>query len=85
MFDFCNRRAIIIEGNERDIITLTTVQDCARVVCAAVEYEGAWPVNGGMNGGDISVGELLKLGEKTRGASTRSHVHLRRTQSADSH
>ena len=67
MFDLFNRRALVPEGGENDIITLTTVQDCARVVCAAVEFEGVWPVDGGINGGDVSIGELLNLGEKLRG------------------
>jgi hypothetical protein len=65
--DFNNCRAIILEGGEKDRISLTTVQDLAKVVALAVEYEGEWPVMGGMRGSDLSLQELFNVGEKIRG------------------
>jgi hypothetical protein len=67
MIDFNKRRALTLDGGNDDRITLTTVQDLANVVTLAVEYEGEWPVVGGIKGTEISIGELLALGEKVRG------------------
>lgn len=67
-FDFNKRRALILDGGEDDRITLTTVQDLANVVAKAIDYEGEWPVIGGIRGTDMSVGQLIALGEKIRGA-----------------
>ncbi|PYH99841.1 NAD(P)-binding protein, partial [Aspergillus ellipticus CBS 707.79] len=67
--DFANRRAIILEGSENDRMTVTTVQDIANVVARAIEFEGEWPVVGGIRGSSISVGELIALGEKIRGGT----------------
>ena len=69
--DFQNRRAIIPEGDDVRI-TLTTVQDLAAVVVKAVEYEGEWPINGSVQGCEISMLELVRLGEEVRGESFRS-------------
>lgn len=67
MIDFNKRRALILEGSENDIVTLTTSQDLANVVARAIEFEGEWPVVGGISGTRTSIGELIKLGEKIRG------------------
>ncbi|KAL2825340.1 NAD(P)-binding protein [Aspergillus cavernicola] len=67
MIDFENRRAIIIDGSEDAKITLTAVQDLANVVSKAIDYEGEWPVVGGIHGTTISIGDFIKLGEKVRG------------------
>ncbi|EEU38228.1 uncharacterized protein NECHADRAFT_76991 [Fusarium vanettenii 77-13-4] len=66
--NFNQRRAIVVEGGEDDLITVTTAQDLAKVVALAVEYEGEWPLVGGIQGANITVSELIKLGEKIRGA-----------------
>ncbi|KAK3696623.1 hypothetical protein LTR37_017876 [Vermiconidia calcicola] len=65
--DFNNRRALGVEGDEDARITLTTVQDFANIVGKSVEYEGEWPVIGGIKGTELSVAELLAIGEKVRG------------------
>jgi hypothetical protein len=65
--DLQNRRAILLKGHEEDSLTLTTVQDLARVVSRAVEYEDEWPVIGGITGNKVTIGQLLELGEKLRG------------------
>jgi nucleoside-diphosphate-sugar epimerase len=54
-------------GDGEDRMSLTTVQDLAKVVAAAVEYEGEWPEIGGVCGGQITISELIRLGEKVRG------------------
>lgn len=66
-FDFENRRAIVIDGSDDDRITFTTVHDLANVVAMAIDFEGEWPVVGGIRGTDISIGQLIALGEKVRG------------------
>ena len=49
------------------MITLTTAQDLAVIVVKAVDYDGEWPVNGGIRGSEISVAALIRMGEKIRG------------------
>ncbi|KAK0620739.1 hypothetical protein B0T14DRAFT_567470 [Immersiella caudata] len=67
-FDFEKRRMIVVEGEEETLeLTLTTVEDLARVVAKAVEYEGEWPVVGGMVGSTVTAGELVRIGERIRG------------------
>lgn len=68
-FDFQNRRAIVRgdDGGDDDRLSLITVQDLAAVVARAVEYEGTWPVVGGIRGCEVSVSELIRLGEEIRG------------------
>ncbi|KAF2025155.1 NAD(P)-binding protein [Setomelanomma holmii] len=67
-FDFAHRRALMRKGGDDDPITLTMVQDLANVVAQAVEFEGEWPVVGGMSGSNFSIGELIALGEDVRGS-----------------
>ena len=69
-FDFNGRRALLLDGGDDNRITLTTVQDLANVVAKAIDFEGEWPVIGGIRGADISTGQLIALGEKIRGAFT---------------
>lgn len=70
--NFHQRRGLVRAGGKDDVITLTTAQDTAKVVALAVEYEGVWPVYGGIKGTEITIGELIALGEKIRGMSCRS-------------
>ncbi|KAJ4223335.1 hypothetical protein NW759_005968 [Fusarium solani] len=64
---FEKRRALILEGSEDARISLTTVHDIVQVVTRAVDYEGVWPVVGGIRGNSITIGQLIALGEKIRG------------------
>ncbi|KAF1939324.1 NAD(P)-binding protein [Clathrospora elynae] len=66
-FDFFNRRALVRDGGDGDVITLTTVKDLVNVVARAVEFEGEWPIEGGIQGAQISIGRLVALGEEIRG------------------
>ena len=66
-FDFNKRRALVLEGGDEKRITLTTVQDLANVVARAIDFEGEWPVVSGIRGADISIRQLIALGEKIRG------------------
>jgi hypothetical protein len=66
MIDFQSRRAIVVEGHDA-IITLTTVQDLAAVVARAVDYDGEWPMIGGISGNRVPVSRILEIGEKVRG------------------
>ncbi|GIJ89503.1 hypothetical protein Asppvi_008445 [Aspergillus pseudoviridinutans] len=66
-FDFNNRRAIVPENYDQIYVTLTKVQDLAQVVARAISFEGKWPVVGGVKGTDISLKQLISVGEKVRG------------------
>lgn len=50
-------------------MTLTTASDFANIVMRAIEYEGEWPVQGGIKGCEISLAEIIRLGEEIRGKS----------------
>ncbi|KAJ5113592.1 hypothetical protein N7456_002126 [Penicillium angulare] len=65
-FDFNNKRAIVPENYDQIYITLTTVQDLAHVVAMAIIFEGKWPIVGGVKGTDISLQQLIALGQKIR-------------------
>ncbi len=65
--DFGNRRILIAEGSDDVCITFTAVKDLVSVVVRAVEYEGVWPLVGGIKGNEITIGNLIKLGERVRG------------------
>ncbi|KAK3306384.1 uncharacterized protein B0T15DRAFT_138596 [Chaetomium strumarium] len=54
-------------GNLDKPVTYTALHDIANIVAKAVEYEGAWPTNGGINGHTLSLGEEITIGEKIRG------------------
>lgn len=64
--DFINRRAIVLEDKEL-LFTFTNVTDIANVVAGAIEYEGKWPVIGGIQGTTMTASELLEIGKKVRG------------------
>jgi len=64
--DFQHCRAVVL-GDGGDKIGVTSVQDLAAVVAAAVEFEGVWPRIGGVRGELITIAELIALGEKIRG------------------
>lgn len=66
-FDFGGRRMIAPEGSGAGKVTFTTVHDLANVVAQAVEFEGEWPVVGGIKGSDLSIEQLHALGEELRG------------------
>lgn len=66
-FDFNNRRAIVPEKYDQIYVTLTKVQDLAQVVARAISFEGKWPVVGGVKGTDMSLEQIISLGEKVRG------------------
>ena len=66
-FDFNKRRALVLDGGDDNLITLTTVQDVANVVARAIEFESEWPLVGGIRGAEISIRHLIALGEKIRG------------------
>ncbi|KAF2825803.1 NmrA-like family protein [Ophiobolus disseminans] len=66
-WDFERRRMLLPEGADDAVMVFTTVQDLANVVARAVEYEGVWPVDGGITGSRLTVKQLVALGEKLRG------------------
>ncbi|CRG91333.1 hypothetical protein PISL3812_08381 [Talaromyces islandicus] len=69
-FDFNNRRAILLDGGDDNALTLTTVQDLAIVVARAIDFQGEWPIIGGIKGTTTSIKKLIALGEKIRGGTS---------------
>lgn len=67
VFDIKNRRALVVEGHEDAIMTLTTVADAAAVIARAVDYEGEWPTTGGICGNRVSVSQIIEIASKVRG------------------
>ncbi|KAK1590306.1 NmrA-like family protein [Colletotrichum navitas] len=65
--NYYKHRVLTTEGGEDAIVTLTTVQDFAKVVALAVEYEGEWPLVSGIKGSKMTIGQIIALGEKLRG------------------
>jgi hypothetical protein len=66
--DFQHRRAIIIEGKAGSF-TMTTMNDLANIVVRAIDYDGKWPVVGGVRGTTLTDAKLLEIGTKARGTS----------------
>jgi nucleoside-diphosphate-sugar epimerase len=76
VFDFQNRRAIVVDGYESAAVTLTTVRDFAAIMAMAIDYdEGKWPIVGGIQGNKVTVKQIIDIGEKVRGTQT---ISLRR-------
>ncbi|KAI2616660.1 NAD(P)-binding protein [Hypomontagnella submonticulosa] len=66
VFDFENKRAIVVDGHEDAIMTLTTVADLATVVAQAVDYEGVWPKIGGIRGNRVTFSQIIEIGRRIR-------------------
>ncbi|KAF7952683.1 hypothetical protein EAE96_005914 [Botrytis aclada] len=64
--DVENCRAIIHKDTKAQI-TLTSVQDLAKIVTKAVDYEAAWPEVSGVRANQMPVLEFIGLCEKIRG------------------
>ncbi|THV44292.1 hypothetical protein BGAL_0679g00030 [Botrytis galanthina] len=64
--DVENCRAIIHKDTKARI-TLTSVQDLARIVTKAVDYEGAWPEVSGVCANQMRILDFIGLCEKIRG------------------
>ena len=67
VFDFQNRRAIVVEGHEDAVMTFTAVADLAAIVARSVEYEGEWPEVSGISGNRVTVARVIEIGEKICG------------------
>ena len=64
--DFNNRRAIVLDGADDACISVISARDFCAVVARAIEYEGEWPVTGGIRGDELAIGQLVAIGEKIR-------------------
>lgn len=68
VFDFQNRRAIVVDGHEEAVMTFTSAADLAAVVARAVEHDnGDWPEVSGIRGNRVTFSRVIELGEKIRG------------------
>ncbi|KAF4431494.1 2`-hydroxyisoflavone reductase [Fusarium acutatum] len=59
--DFVKKHAIVVEGTLDDEITYTSVNDIANIVTKAIDFEGEWPVIGGISGDRISIREPFTI------------------------
>lgn len=71
VFDFQHKRGIVVDGHEEAIMTLTTAADVAKIVARAVDYNGMWPISGGIRGNRVTFSEVFRIGQKIRGAVKR--------------
>jgi hypothetical protein len=62
--------ALVLSGSLTDKITFTAARDIGKVVARAIEYEGKWPLVGGVSGTQISFEDLIRIGERVRGMLT---------------
>ncbi|OLN93941.1 hypothetical protein CCHL11_03385 [Colletotrichum chlorophyti] len=76
VFDFQNRRAIVVDGHEDAVMTLTAVADLAAAVARAVEHDGQWPEASGIRGNRVTFADVVEIGEKIRGPFAVEKVKL---------
>ncbi|KMU86848.1 hypothetical protein CIHG_04637 [Coccidioides immitis H538.4] len=57
-----------------DWLVFTDIQDMAKVVARAIDYQGNWPEIGGMVGSRIKMKDLIKLVENVLGESLTIHT-----------
>ncbi|KAH8202026.1 hypothetical protein TruAng_003781 [Truncatella angustata] len=69
VFDFENRRAMMVDGHEDAVMTFTAAADFAAVVAKAVDYSGTWPTTAGIRGNRLTFSQILDIGERVRDAS----------------
>ncbi|KAK3390029.1 hypothetical protein B0H63DRAFT_428580 [Podospora didyma] len=65
-FDFVNLRAIVVDP-ANEVITFTRAHDIGVAVAGAIDYEGEWPIIGGIHGETVTTAKLLSLVEKIKG------------------
>ncbi|KAH6631356.1 hypothetical protein F5144DRAFT_215579 [Chaetomium tenue] len=58
-----------VPGSLSHKVTYTAIQDVVNVVVKAIDYEGEWPIIGGINGNTLSLAEEIAIGERVRGKS----------------
>ncbi|GKU07926.1 2-hydroxyisoflavone reductase [Fusarium langsethiae] len=61
------RSALVVEGTLDDKLVYTCLDDITNVVTSAVDYDGEWPVIGGISGDRVTMRQLLEIGERVRG------------------
>ena len=69
VFDFAGRRAMVVDGHEDAVLTLTSVKDVAAAVLGMVDLpdEVIWPRIGGICGNRLSVQEIVDMGKRIFG------------------
>lgn len=67
LYNFTEGTAIAVEESQDKEITFTSTPDIAKVVVRAVDYEGEWPVIGGISGDRVTPRNILEIGEKIYG------------------
>ncbi|GAP84563.1 putative like family protein [Rosellinia necatrix] len=67
VIDFENMRALVVDGHEDAVMTLTAVADVAAVIALAVDWRGKWPTIGGIRGNRVTISQMLEIGGRVRG------------------
>ena len=70
--DFETRQAILVDDGDQPV-TFTLIDDLARMVAEAVDYEGIWPADGGVAGWQTTSAELVRVGESLCGGKFAIH------------
>lgn len=58
---------MVVDDQEYAAVTFTTVSDLAAVVARAIDYDGKWPVTGGIRGNRLTFSQIIDIGRKIRG------------------
>lgn len=59
---------MVVDDHEYAAITFTTVSDLAAVVARAIDYDGKWPVTGGIRGNRVTFSQIIDIGRRIRGS-----------------
>ncbi len=62
------RNAILVAGYLDVPVTFTYTQDIANIVARAIDYQGEWPMIGGIQGNMTTFKEIVELAEPIRGS-----------------
>ncbi|KAF7537117.1 hypothetical protein G7054_g3993 [Neopestalotiopsis clavispora] len=69
LVNFDNGTAITTQRTLDHRMAYTAIEDIAKVVVRAVDFEGEWPTIGGIRGNQLSVADLVRIGESVQGMS----------------
>ena len=72
VFDFDKCRAIVVQGHQDAVMSLTSVRDLAEIIAKTVELKGQWPVTFGVKANRLTFHDIVAIGERVRG---KNHEH----------
>ena len=66
LIDHRGKRALV-PGSGDHRLTYTAIEDVVNIVVKAIDYQGEWPKNGGINGVTATLGQGIEVSEKISG------------------